>query len=540
MNAALQPPGGSFSDSYERYRSYPLNLIYKASYIGALKAHQSRLDTAAPKLFTATDSEIFVPFRDLLPEGTRFKRQNILDDAALKKWLEDKSTIAPQEQGVKEDPKCRFIFISAGHSRNPLKTTHEMLLRILTFHQVMPEYLDFVSVFGSQSKPRDLRFSGFRERILLSQPPSQELRIPSLGRSGREYQLCYNLKGVTDLTPKATSAKDKQWTLRQAAFHHQFDVEKGTSLWIVTKGDLEIKERVQEMTDENGRKEDRSYGAPPACFKSSLSVHLLHSYWSTENWRWYIQWLEDVIEQETNLAVQGDRSLYRSRQRYTPEDLQLVQNYEDKANEAVMIMAANADVLASLQKFYQNLLENKDFELRIACREHVSAFATQVDAMIYDSRMQTARAQLLIRIVADRKELVLQHLQSQASESMHAIGIMSQKEAVAMRIITVVTLIYLPATFVSTFFSTDVVKYQGSNGGSYSRVAMERWIEVTVPLTVMTLVVGYCFFKRESRKADMLGLGPGLLGASAQNEKPKPLGRMWLPCVGNKSEDSLA
>lgn len=51
---------------------------------------------------------------------------------------------------------------------------------------------------------------------------------------------------------------------------------------------------------------------------------------------------------------------------------------------------------------------------------------------------------------------VLQHLQSQATEkmealtmSMHKIGVMSQKEAIAMRIITVVTLIFLPATFVS-------------------------------------------------------------------------------------------
>jgi Mg2+ and Co2+ transporter CorA len=33
--------------------------------------------------------------------------------------------------------------------------------------------------------------------------------------------------------------------------------------------------------------------------------------------------------------------------------------------------------------------------------------------------------------------------------SMHKIGVMSQKEAIAMRIITVVTLIFLPATFVS-------------------------------------------------------------------------------------------
>ena len=35
------------------------------------------------------------------------------------------------------------------------------------------------------------------------------------------------------------------------------------------------------------------------------------------------------------------------------------------------------------------------------------------------------------------------------TRKMHNLGIMAQKEAVAMRIITVVTLIFLPATFVS-------------------------------------------------------------------------------------------
>ena len=53
-------------------------------------------------------------------------------------------------------------------------------------------------------------------------------------------------------------------------------------------------------------------------------------------------------------------------------------------------------------------------------------------------------------------EQVLQHLSSQTTQkmedltiSMHQIGVGSQREAIIMRIITVATLLYLPATFVS-------------------------------------------------------------------------------------------
>jgi len=44
---------------------------------------------------------------------------------------------------------------------------------------------------------------------------------------------------------------------------------------------------------------------------------------------------------------------------------------------------------------------------------------------------------------------VVQHLQSQAAEEMRLLAKASQREAIAMRVIAVVTVLYLPATFVS-------------------------------------------------------------------------------------------
>lgn len=138
---------------------------------------------------------------------------------------------------------------------------------------------------------------------------------------------------------------------------------------------------------------------------------------------------------------------------------------------------------------------------------------------------------------------VLQHIQSQATEkmekltiSMHRVADLSQKEAIAMRIVTVVTLIYLPATFVSvslsfipckysftnprkTLFSTDIVKFQDQgNGGttdslgkayvSFSSLALVRWIQVTLPLTALTLTLGYLAFRMADRKRKRFGLQP--------------------------------
>lgn len=168
-----------------------------------------------------------------------------------------------------------------------------MLVETLTFHQVMPDYLDFVFVFGEQEEAMDLGFSSFREQMAIKLS-HQALGIQALGRSGRQYQLCYNLKGVTN----KQSPSGENFSIRTAAFFHRFDIENGNTLWIVTKGGLDIEERFIELTGPNARPEDRSFGTPEECFKSSLSAHLLFCHWSTEDWRGYIKLLEAGVNSQ--------------------------------------------------------------------------------------------------------------------------------------------------------------------------------------------------------------------------------------------------
>ncbi|PVH68937.1 hypothetical protein DL98DRAFT_522444 [Cadophora sp. DSE1049] len=93
------------------------------------------------------------------------------------------------------------------------------------------------------------------------------------------------------------------------------------------------------------------------------------------------------------------------------------------------------------------------------------------------------------------------------SNATHALGLLAQREAVAVRIITIVSLIYLPCSVVSSVFSTDIVKYQGSDGAdgkapgtSFSPVALQRWLEVTIPLTVLTLFLGFIGYQYEKHR----------------------------------------
>jgi hypothetical protein len=122
------------------------------------------------------------------------------------------------------------------------------------------------------------------------------------------------------------------------------------------------------------------------------------------------------------MAKAAPRENTKARREYHPDDLQRVQGYEDDTNEAIMILEANVDILTSLREFYERLVKNKDFTLRVtspedvvitfpedavrSSSEDVIDFAIKVNDMIYDLRMQIARAKLLAKVTADRKSLV--------------------------------------------------------------------------------------------------------------------------------------
>lgn len=174
-----------------------------------------------------------------------------------------------------------------------------MILEIFSFNQVMPGYLDLVFLFGENTGPNDLRFSAFREQSSLK---TIDVGLRDLNRSGQKFELCYNLKTVNrkyiGASRRAGTAARTEWSIRQAGVFHKFDVKLGTTFWMFTKGSLELENRFDEVTNQDDRPEDRSFDSPEEAFRSSLAIHAMMIQWASEQWRWYLQSLDEDIEKE--------------------------------------------------------------------------------------------------------------------------------------------------------------------------------------------------------------------------------------------------
>lgn len=159
----------------------------------------------------------------------------------------------------------------------------------------MPSFLDFLFLFGRQEHARDLNFSGFRQESRL-EPFYNHLEIPELGRSGRELRMCYNLKSVE----QSEHQPHFPWSIRQTAIYHSQDLETGKAFWIIVKGDELIKKRIQDSIGVSKRVNELD--SKSNAFATSLATHMVICDWSSENWRWYISYLEETLRNMTGLS----------------------------------------------------------------------------------------------------------------------------------------------------------------------------------------------------------------------------------------------
>ncbi|KAJ5961245.1 uncharacterized protein N7479_008395 [Penicillium vulpinum] len=87
-----------------------------------------------------------------------------------------------------------------------------------------------------------------------------------------------------------------------------------------------------------------------------------------------------------------------------------------------------------------------------------------------------------------------------------AIAIDAKRDSIAMRTISILGIVYLPATFVATLFSMDMFTWGGTSSEEPSSLTASPsiWIywAVAVPLTVITILVWILWSKRENQKSN--------------------------------------
>ncbi|KAL8769015.1 MAG: hypothetical protein Q9209_004932 [Squamulea sp. 1 TL-2023] len=227
--------------------------------------------------------------------------------------------------------------------------------------------------------------------------------------------------------------------------------------------------------------------------------------------------------------------------------LQDIQGFEESANETVLVLELNMSICRQLEEFYHSLFENRELppEILDGCQKSMLRFERKIKGVMSHMDSQILRVKALLRLIADRKTLVskwppfsgapydienvpvntnvgqlyglleFQNTRSNkllASEShksnknmekvtheMSRIARKTKTETVSMKIITLVTLFFLPGTFIATLMSTDIIHWNNGKK-NYQPGAMHVYLAVCLPFMAATFIFWAAFQCHERRK----------------------------------------
>lgn len=85
-----------------------------------------------------------------------------------------------------------------------------------------------------------------------------------------------------------------------------------------------------------------------------------------------------------------------------------------------------------------------------------------------------------------------------------AIAVDSRRDSTSMKTIAVLTTLFLPGTFVATFFGMTMFDWSPDTGAT-PRMSSYMWLywAVTIPLTLLVMVLWLFWARREQSKAEM-------------------------------------
>lgn len=383
-------------------------------------------------------------------------------------------------------------FIHAPHSRAKLRISRNMLTRSLSYLRVMPEFVDLLLPLGERNIAQDFFSNCFYQHTRLSND-AHGLHVPGRAWSGRDFQVCYSLKSVE----RSEVQTEWPWSIRHCATHHAFDVGHVRTTWTVVKGNRVLEERITSATSGRAPPEFSSYKTIEKAFAAALFTHLIMIDWSVENWRWYINFLEDKFREISEGAISTDADIpmspketedvfalgprtntqntnqtrksrafsFRSAIQKTnnmpsvaevlpPQQFQInprsgkkqplppgistaspqvskpqglqhdiygqpmfrfrhlqdIQDFEESANDTILVLKLNMSICKQITEFYRSLFENKELPQIILdeCHESMLRFERRVKGVISHMDSQILRVEGLLRLIADRKTLVSQ------------------------------------------------------------------------------------------------------------------------------------
>ncbi|KAI9709139.1 MAG: hypothetical protein M1820_003586 [Bogoriella megaspora] len=368
---------------------------------------------------------------------------------------------SPDNQGT-----ARLILIPQQFSWGHLVIDECSMRKLLTRFDVFPPFIDTMRAFGQRTGYEDESYSNVNFR------------------SGHE--ITYLVKHVEK---HGREEKEDPWSVRQMGVYHKHEEESGDVIIIVNPS-YSFQRRIKKLKQ-------------PKKALSLDEIHLAILSCSMENWKWYISDLEKKYvhikykAQLTQIDETGDNELSMADVRF--KDTQSIQYLQDKFHQLSHVFQTDRCMLLQVQNWLQ-MHENAS----AAPKGDLNAIAALLAvADIQSNRINSLLKRLdgtfaLIETTLDFRCLAsLQHnsrsMNDMAGLARHENQLIVQlskkasRDTDILKTLTLLALIYLPASLASSMMGMEYIKVHTSRG-RFS-IQFENEFVIFVVLTVILFVV---------------------------------------------------
>jgi len=372
-------------------------------------------------------------------------------------------------------PHTRIISISAPNSIKPLKITGQGMRTILTHHNVGSQFLDLLFSFATGNKESE------------AGPGSMIVK----NRSDGSYELQYRFSYVEEVVGNSTSS----WAIRQTGVYHRLFPNGPGNVWIFLHP--RPNSTLQKRLEECALQWDRTGGS----FQEWEFSHILalSSYFS--DWRWYLKSLSAEIERIASISVSLD---FRKEGNYGrgTDTLQDLHSLLEKVLPLSPRLKSTLSTVISLKTLYETLWGKGNFEELHSVKmfDELRAYETHINGHLASVALLEKRVQEILGLLSVALNLESQSTAVKINRNIWSLTKDTVDDSATVRLVTIVTLLYLPASFVCSFLGMNLFTFQTSDGSGFA-ISEQFWVFfiVTIPLTLIT-VGSWAIMTRKRRK----------------------------------------
>ncbi|KAH8591695.1 hypothetical protein B0O99DRAFT_690500 [Bisporella sp. PMI_857] len=452
----------------ESWDRYPSNLIeYYPN--EDLEYYQDHLAQHAPRLFA--DKQLQVEFCSIGKEPKSQQKDKLCDPNHFAEVLQ-------KHTGDNEE---HIISFYQRNSWAPLLCSETIFRQIVSRYLVHPNFVDFLLCFGEKHDEKDEdMFGGYFCHLA----KDDSLSGPNQCQKW-SLHLIYNIRYV-----ERTGRPDYAWAIRRMGIYQKYLSATGYSTWILlqpTKGACKI---VENKADD--------------LFPESRHITLLSAL--HRQWRPYLKDLDNSLRDLARIARFSGTKLNSKQVDFpvTFSDVQRLQHCREQLQDAILHLNHSLQILHGLRGLHSTIITSKDSsdnDLRVCisrvqmyreCAEKSLKWADDISNLIttllsyrHDESFGQNNAKL-----REMAELAVKD-----SSNMLELTQETKKDSTTMRLIAIITMFYLPGTFVATIFSTIFVSLSTGQGVS-SEAGKLGGIYAVVTAILMALTFGGAFWWR--------------------------------------------